>query len=211
MENNADPKLNNDGTGKVDDPKVDQDPLKPKGDTPKEGSQQDPKKEGLLTAERTVPQTYSLKMPEGSDENASGIESVTKFATEHKLTNEEAQAVLERDNTLKAAIIEGQKQELVTAQQNWIAQGKADAEIGGEKWDESVALAKRAVDKLGTPEFKQALNESGLGNHPELLRVFVRAAKLMQDDTLILAGSQSPKNEMSMADKFYDNSKNKEK
>jgi len=60
---------------------------------------------------------------------------------------------------------------------------KSDKEIGGDSFTPSVKHAQNAINKFGTPELKSALDSYGMGNHPELVRVFARIGKAMAEDT----------------------------
>jgi hypothetical protein len=59
---------------------------------------------------------------------------------------------------------------IVATRAEWIDETKADKEIGGDKLDATLATAKRALDAYGSPQFIEMLNQSGLGNHPEVVR-----------------------------------------
>ena len=66
---------------------------------------------------------------------------------------------------------------------------KTDAEIGGDKLPENLAVARKALETFGTPELKALLNESGLGNHPEVIRFFYRSGKAISEDRVIRGGA----------------------
>ena len=169
-----------------------------------------PDKPGKPEDDRKVPERYDLTIPTDSNLGDEHIDQVMAFARENKLTNDEAQKILEKDNAFKAAIIDGQKDELATSRKGWVESAKADSEIGGDKFDESTSLAKRVVDKFGTPAFKKAINESGLGDHPELIRLLTRVGKSLKDDDLVLAGA-APTGKKSIEEVFYGNSKENKK
>ena len=65
----------------------------------------------------------------------------------------------------------------------WREAAEADPEIGGENFQANSQLAARAVQKFATPEFIDILRETGYGNHPELIKVFVNIGKAMGEDT----------------------------
>mgnify|MGYP000700477353 CR=1 FL=1 len=67
------------------------------------------------------------------------------------------------------------------------------------------AVAKKALDTFGTPEFRTLLNESGLGNHPEMIRMMFRAGKAISEDKFVPAGSGSPKGAKDAANALYPN------
>ena len=89
------------------------------------------------------------------------------------------------------AIAERQQAALQAMTSEWAETSKADKEFGGEKLGENLAIAKTALDKFATPEFTKLLNDTGLGNHPEVLRVFYRAGKAISADTVV-TGKQAP-------------------
>lgn len=202
------PKPNNDGLEDEGKPKGG-DPTPPKDQKP-EGDTGDPKPKNEPKDDRTVPESYDLKLPKDSLIDESRIKEVADFAKSHKLTNDEAQAILERENAFKAAIIDGQQEELAATREKWIEDAKADSEIGGEKFDENIELAKRVVGKYGTPTLKKYLNETGLGDNPEVIRFMARIGKASKDDEFIHAGA-APAAGRSMEDVFYGDSKNKNK
>lgn len=70
----------------------------------------------------------------------------------------------------------------------WIAEAKADKDIGGDKFDENRALGKEALQKFGTPGLTEFLDASGLGNHPEILRFAHNVAKATKNDNTIVTG-----------------------
>lgn len=73
---------------------------------------------------------------------------------------------------------------LSEARTQWATAAKADKEIGGEKFDENVAVGKAVFDAYGTPELKEFLTASGLGDHPELLRWAIRIGKDIGPDKI---------------------------
>ena len=54
----------------------------------------------------------------------------------------------------------------------------------GPAFDERVALAQKAVHEFGGEGLKAALAESGLGNHPELVKAFAKAGMLISEGNL---------------------------
>ena len=137
--------------------------------------------------EAGAPEKYELKLPEGSTFlDAKALERTAAFAREQGLTNDEAQALLEREHEVVKTYAESQQAMATQSVQKWAEEAKADKEIGGEAFVKNAELAKRVVERYGTEAFKKALSDTGLGNHPELVRVFVRIAKSMSEDQLVL-------------------------
>ena len=102
-----------------------------------------------------------------------------------------------------------QAQQIAALREGWSESSKADNEFGGEKLAENLATAKKALDAFGSPELKQLLNESGLGNHPEVIRMMYRAGKSISEDTFVGAsqgsgaGKGQPKDFAGYADALY--------
>lgn len=63
----------------------------------------------------------------------------------------------------------------------WEAEARADKEFGGDKFDASLTAAQEALDALATPGLRDLLQKSGLGNHPDMFRLFVKLAPLVRE------------------------------
>ena len=85
------------------------------------------------------------------------------------------------------------------------SQSMADKEFGGDKLNENLALASKAMDAFATPELKQVLDQTGLGNHPELIRAFVRVGRQISEDRLVPGGSMPVGDSRTIAERLYPN------
>lgn len=74
--------------------------------------------------------------------------------------------------------------------EQWAADVKADKEIGGDKLTTNLSAAQRALDQFGTPELKEYLEGTGLGNHPELVKAFIKIGKAMSEDGMVDGSNQ---------------------
>lgn len=144
-----------------------------------------------------APEKYELAIPEGLSLDESGMEAFSQFAKSQNLTNEAAQSLLD---TMGPAMAKRQAQVLDTVRTQWADSARSDKEFGGEKLSENLSVAKRALDAYGSPELRSLLNESGLGNHPEVIRFFVRAGKAISQDTFVAGSPVAKAAPGSMAD-----------
>jgi len=151
-----------------------------------------------------TPEKYDLKVPDKSLLDAASVEKIASFAKDRGFSQEQAQALLERDNQNAVASEAAQQEALKAQSQQWVKDVMTDKEIGGKDAKQNVALAHRVIERFASPVLVQQLRETGLGNHPELLRLFVNVGKMMSDDQLI-TGSGTPKIEKSAAEVFYPN------
>lgn len=139
---------------------------------------------------RVVPETYTLKLPEGSKLDAAHLQTVSEFSKKNGLTQTEAQAILERDNAIQTAQAQKTDQTVKAVIEGWKTTSTADKEIGGDNLARNVELGKRVLDKFG-PELKKLLDETGYGNHPDVIRTFKRLGEAMSEDQLVAAPTQS--------------------
>lgn len=154
------------------------------------------KPDTLLGAAKIVPEKYELKMPEGSPLDQEALTRVETYAKANKLSNEEAQKLLEVENTAVKTFAEQQQTKMETLKNTWAEESKNDKEFGGQAFAQNVELSRRVVEKFGSQAFKAALNETGLGNHPELIRMLSRIGKAVGEDELVVgktaAGKETP-------------------
>jgi hypothetical protein len=162
--------------------------------------------EGAKPAASAVPEKYELKLPDGSLLQPEYLEKIASYAKEQGFSNEQAQRLVERESQAVSGYMESQKTAFKQQSDTWVSQVQSDKEIGGEALKQNVESAKRVIQRYATPEFQKALDESGLGNHPELVRTFVRIGKAMSEDQLVLPGAQ-PAAKRSAAEIFYPESK----
>ena len=155
-------------------------------------------------AKPVVPEKYELKLPEGSLLDAAQVDKIAAFAKASGLSNDQAQVILERESDAVSSFSASQQQAFDKAQAQWSESLKSDPDIGGDALPKSVELAKRVVERFGSEALKKQLNDTRLGNHPELVRVFVKIGRAMSEDQLIIPGSSSGgDNKKSMEDILY--------
>ncbi len=149
--------------------------------------------------EPVVPESYELKMPEGVQLDSAAAEEFTAIAKELKLDQAAAQKLADIGAKMATRQAEAHAQLVET----WTAQVKTDKEIGGDKLDENLGIARKAIDTFGSPELKDLLNSTGLGNHPEVVKLAFKVGKAISEDRFVTG---SPKGaETDMAKKLFPN------
>lgn len=153
-----------------------------------------------------APEKYELKLPDGAHLDASALERTAAWARERGLSNEQAQAVLEFANDQAQAWLQSQRAEVQRlAFEEWPTQLQADPEYGGARFNETAEFARRGFAKFGTPALKQALQETGYGNHPELVKTFARIGRELAEDQ-IEGGGKGGASSRSKADILFGDS-----
>jgi len=157
---------------------------------------------------KRAPELYEFKTPKGLPQGHLMQEAVldvyTDIARELDLSQEGAQKLL--DKVLPAIHQQG-TEELRKTRAEWVKQVNADKELGGDKASENLAVAKKALDRFGSPALRELLNgQLGLGDHPEVIRLFFKIGKAISEDRFVAGreGTSVDLNDMaSMARKMY--------
>lgn len=172
-----------------------------------EGNQQEQAKTETSDAAK-APVQYEFKTPDGSQLDPEVVTAFSEVARELNLTQEAAQKVLDR---MTPKMVERQMAQIEAVRSQWTEASRSDTEFGGDKLSENLAVAKRALDSFGTPELRALLNESGLGNHPEVIRFMFRAGRSISEDRYVGASTsntpsrETPRDFNSVAAALYSN------
>jgi len=150
-------------------------------------------------------ETYDIRPPTGLDQSA--VDRIVSFATERGLSNEAAQALVENEWEAVERFKVTSAEAAYSTAESWLKQAQEDEEIGGDKFDESVRLAQHALTELANDDLKELFNKTGLGNHPDLIRMFTRLGKYLQGDSFGQGNANGGNKEVSPEALFYDNTK----
>ena len=167
-------------------------------------------------ATQGAPDQYEFNTEVADAPNVLDPEVLTAFgevAKELDLPQEAAQKVLDKVAPVmqarQAAVVEQVKLD-------WANESQADKEFGGESLNDNLEIAKSSLNAFGTDAFKSLLQETGFGNHPEIIRFMYRAGKAISEDSYVGnsdgANAKSngiPKDFNDIANSLYSNQQNK--
>lgn len=125
---------------------------------------------------------YSLTMPEGMELDKGLLDAITPSLRAKGFTHKEAQELTDTFIDVRTKEIEKANEDWDNTVTDWADQTKKDKEIGGKKFDETMKAAQSALKKYGTEELRAALDNSGMGSHPEVIRLLVRVGNAITDD-----------------------------
>ncbi|HGL6548898.1 TPA: peptidase [Klebsiella aerogenes] len=166
-----------------DAPENGADPEKPEeSKAPDDGKQEEKKEDDKPDG---APEKYEFTAAEGIDLDTEALKDFEPVARELNLTNEQAQKLVDAYPKILAGVQQRQAEAWQAQTEEWAATVKADKEIGGDKLTANLGVAQRALDTFGTPELKEYLNGTGLGNHPELVKAFIKVGKAMSEDGMV--------------------------
>jgi hypothetical protein len=152
---------------------------------------------------------YELAMPEGVELDKPMLEAFVPVAKELDLSNAGAQKLTEffvetvqpqiADVIVKGieADVEKNKADLAAATKTLVAEDAKAADAKDRVFDglniEGVTkVSARALDRFGSPELRQLLDASGLGNDPEVVKFTYKIGKLIGEDNDFPRGGHVP-------------------
>ncbi|AXY27112.1 peptidase [Klebsiella aerogenes] len=157
----------------------------PKEDKPADGDKPTDKPDDEKQKQEGAPEKYEFTAGEGVELDTEALKDFEPVARDLNLTNEQAQKLVDAYPKILAGVQQRQAEAWQAQTEEWAATVKADKEIGGDKLTANLGVAQRALDTFGTPELKEYLNGTGLGNHPELVKAFIKVGKAMSEDGMV--------------------------
>ena len=158
----------------------------------------DPTKGGTFLAEGTpegeqkpaeatgAPEAYeSFKVPEGVKLDEALMGEFSAAFKGMNLSQDGAQQVVDMGVKLQQKWAADQTAQLTALRSDWANQVKTDKEIGGDKLPQNLAVAEKALGKFGSPELSSLLKGTGLANHPEVIRLFLKVGQTIADDSIV--------------------------
>lgn len=150
---------------------------------------------GVIEAPPPAPDKYTAKinLPEGHEADPGMTSRFYKVAHEHGLSDKQAQAMLD----LYVEQAGAAKEKLGGSAAETMAE--LEKEYGGAT-QQYLRQAQRAVSDVGGKDLIDVLDRTGLGNHPALVKAFIRVGKMMAEDDPIFADTTSGGGETAQAE-----------
>lgn len=127
-----------------------------------------------------APEKYeTFTVPDGFE---APIEKFSEFAKSQNWSQEQAQSAVDFYTKEIAPQMQAQQEKLVSS---WEKQST-------EKYTkEEIDTAINTLGKFTTPEFKELLNNTGLGSHPEMISIFKNIADKIGDSSFVNGNSSA--------------------
>lgn len=153
-----------------------------------------------------------IELPEGMEFDKEAFDALEPVLREMNMPQESANALVKGYTEKLVPLIEQRAMQQVDDQgdelrANLARQLQVDPEVGGKHLTESKAMAAKALahalpNATDREAFNTFMNESGLGNHPMLMRVIAAFGRnLSEASTPAASGAEA--GEPSIADIFY--------
>lgn len=136
-----------------------------------------------------APEAYDVKAPEGMTFDKDVFDAVAGDLKDMDLSNAAAQKLVDLYGSKVVPLLTQRGAERAEAAQleraaqirkEWADDARKDPEIGGANFEQTVDACAQVWDRFGIKKgegIRQLLDESGLGNHPDMLRFLSRVSK----------------------------------
>ena len=140
-----------------------------------------------------VPEKYELKMPEGMVLDQATLDTFTPIFKELGLSQEAVQKLADTYVPLIQGTAEKTRQEALASYKEitdgWAAESK---KMLGNDSKTELAYCGKAIQKFGNAKLREALQETGLGNHPAMVDFMRKVGKTISEDSFV-SGQSSAK------------------
>lgn len=141
-----------------------------------------------------APEAYAeFTAPEGATLDKETIEAAAPVFKELGLTQEQAQKLVNFYADRNGKLNESLSKSVEDMRADWRNQVMSDKDIGGKIEQVKVELG-RAKDRLPAPirtAFDEAMNLTGLGDHPAIVKGLYEMAKMVNEGTHVVGGGPS--------------------
>jgi len=142
-----------------------------------------------------APETYAdFKLPQGAELDKETLGKASPLFKELNLTQDQAQKLVDFYNDINTSAKEKLSAVVTEMRTEWRNQVKADKDIG-PKLDSVITEIGRAKSHIPAEvrtAFESALDVTGAGDHPAIVRGFYELAKLVNEGTHVVGGKPSP-------------------
>lgn len=145
--------------------------------------------------EPQLPEKYELTAPEGFELNDDILAEVDPVFRELRLDNDQANKLMPLAASFAERIVQQQSDAFQAQATDWAKQAKNDPEIGKANWTETESLVAKALDRFVGPKvtkddagkevvnpFRKLLDDTKLGNHPEMIRAWRKIGAAIGED-----------------------------
>lgn len=155
----------------------------------------DGKKDDADAAKAKVPEKYELAMPEGMQLDEAALAEATPVFKELGLTNEQANKLAGLYAKQVEKLAASSRDAMAQQHEGWKQSTLNDKEYGGDalvgkdgKPGPNLIQITAAIDRVAGKEataFKEMLDQTGAGNHPEMARFLYRVGKMVGEGSMV--------------------------
>ena len=157
------------------------------GDSLLDGKEEGDKetKKGDDKAEDAPKDYEAFKVPEGVSLSKDMLSEFSSMAKDAKLSQEDAQKFINLASKSNMSVVQNQDKVFKDLVAGWKSEIQDDKDFGGSKYKDTLTGANRVLNKYGTRSLIKVLSSSGIGNNPELIKMFARLDRAMSEDNVV--------------------------
>lgn len=135
--------------------------------------------------QQSAPEKYEAFKMGDSEISEEATTAFAELAKKHNLSQEEAQEFVNSFAPAVQAQVQGY-------QRQWLDACRSDKELGGEHFNENMAVAGAGYRAYADNDLRAVFEASGLSRHPAVVRHFYRLGKNLQQDKGVAGGASAP-------------------
>lgn len=174
-------------TGTADEKKLETPPGAKAEDEAKDEKPKDGEGEDGKPADADAPkdEPLALTLPDGFVKDEAVLGEFQALAKEMGLKGEAAQKLVDLHVRMQESFVKSVQAEQAALTAEWKKQVLADVDTyGGQPYEAITATATKSLKKYGSPELLAVLEETGLGNHPAVIKTFHTIGKALREDSV---------------------------
>lgn len=147
-------------------------------------------------------------LPEGLV--ADDVSDLVSLAQELGLDQDKAQKLIDREAKLLTEAKQSEEDQKKAADEartkmrnGWYEEVMKDKEIGGDNFKKVKPVIDKARNTFASPELNKFFEDTGLGNHPLLVKLFYNIGKAISEDTFHAGSGEGVQGARSTAQKLY--------
>lgn len=134
--------------------------------------------------------TEGIQLPEGMTIDEGTMQELGAVCREHGLSQKVFSSLVEK---MSPVLEQRQAARLNDLRKQFLDEGRADPDIGGARWKETMTGATAAYRKFASKEAQALLQATGLNCHPAIIRMFRDINSQISDDAVVRGRSVGPK------------------
>lgn len=134
--------------------------------------------------------TEGIELPEGMTIDEGTMQELGAVCREHGLSQKVFSSLVEK---MSPVLEQRQAARLNDLRKQFLDEGRADPDIGGARWKETMTGATAAYRKFASKEAQALLQATGLNCHPAIIRMFRDINSQISDDAVVRGRSVGPK------------------
>ncbi len=143
------------------------------------------------------------EMPEGMELDPTWAEAMQPALKDAGITGKQAKALAPLVAKLRADEAKAQMDAWGETLRGWTDAAEKLPEFKEIGHEAGLAIANRGLDAFGTDDLKQALANTGMSNHPELVRAFYKIGLTVKEDNTETNGGQATDTPAAIQHRLY--------